>query len=163
MKFRPVVIIDTREQRPWRFENLETQRVALTTGDYSIRGLTHLVSVERKSLGDLFHCVGRDRDRFKRELSRLRGFRFRALIIEATLAEIEAGQWRSKLQPAHVLGSLTAWTVQFGLPIVFAGDHAAAGRYAQRYLFQAARTVASECAAIQTMNEADTKTAADAA
>ena len=163
MKFRPTIVIDTREQNPWQFTSLATERGSLDTADYSIRGLLHLVAVERKSLDDLLGCVGCDRDRFKRELARMRGYRFRALVIEASLAEIEAGQWRSKLQPAHVLGSLTAWTVQFGLPIVFAGDHAAAGRYAQRYLFQAARTVASECAAIQTMNEADTKTAADAA
>ena len=163
MNLQPIAIIDSREQRPWQFASLETERAALTTGDYSLRGLTHLIAIERKSLDDLLGCVGRERDRFKRELARLRAFRFRALVIESTLAEIEAGQWRTKLKPSHVLGSLAAWTVQYGLPIVFAGDHAAAGRYAERYLYQAARTVAIECAAIQGMNEVDTKTAADTA
>ena len=158
MKFRPVVLVDSREQRPWSFENLETERGTLDTGDYSIRGLTHLVAVERKSLDDLLGCIGRDRDRFKRELARMRGFRFRALLVEATLEEIEAGQWRSKLKPPHVLGALAAWQCQFSLPIVFAGDHDAAGRYAERYLFQAARTVATEYEAIlATTGSVDTK------
>ena len=151
MNIKPTVIIDSREQQPWRFANLDTERGTLDTADYSVRGLTHLIALERKSLDDLLGCIGRDRSRFKRELARMRGFRFRALIIESTLAAIEAGQWRSKLKPSHVLGSLAAWQCQFGLPIVFAGDHAAAGRYAERHLFQAAQTVASECIAIASM------------
>ena len=100
MKITPTVIIDTREQRPLRFENLPTRSGTLDTGDYSVKGLTHLVAVERKSLDDLLACVGRDRARFKRELQRLRAHHFRLLVIESDAGTLSTGDWRSTLKPS---------------------------------------------------------------
>ena len=120
----------------------------MSTGDYSIKGLEHLIAVERKSLDDLLSCIGIHRDRFKRELQRLRAYRFRCLVIEADYSTLEGGEWRSKIQPASVLGSLAAWQAQYSLPIWLAGEHEAAARFAERYLFQAARCVARENAAL---------------
>jgi len=148
VKMQPTIVVDSREKCAWLFENLPTERAALDTGDYSIRGLTHLVAVERKSLPDLLACVGAQRGRFKRELQRLRGYRFRCLVIEASYSDLEAGEWRSKIKPSAVLGSLAAWTVQCSLPVMLAGDHESAARFAERYLYQCARLVASENAAI---------------
>jgi DNA excision repair protein ERCC-4 len=144
VKITPTIIIDSREQNPLDFRNLPTVTGTLDTGDYSIVGLTHLVAVERKSIDDLLACIGRERERFKRELQRLRAYRFRLLVVEADAADLDAGQWRSNLQPAHVVGSLAAWTAQYGLPIWPAGDHAGAGRFVERYLYQCARAVATE-------------------
>ena len=143
-KIQPVAIIDNREQCPFTFANLPTEPGALATGDYSIRGLEHLVSVERKSLDDLLGCIGRDRDRFRRELKRMEAYRFKLLIIESDADTLEIGTWRSQIKPAHVLGSLAAWSAQFGLPVWLGGDHAACGRFTERFLFQCARTVARE-------------------
>ncbi|MCH8806652.1 MAG: ERCC4 domain-containing protein [Planctomycetes bacterium] len=144
MSIAPAIVVDSREQQPLIFANLPTEPGTLDAGDYSIAGLTHLVAVERKSLPDLLSCVGRERARFVRELRRLLGYRFRALVIEASLPELEAGEWRSKLKPSHVLGSLTAWQARYSLPVVFAGNRAAAGRYVEKFLYQCARTVAME-------------------
>lgn len=147
----PVVVIDTREQTPLCFERLASQRGTLDAGDYSIVGLEHLVALERKNLGDLLGCCGYGRDRFKRELQRLRAYRYRLLLVEADAKTLETGiesstlrPWRSKLQPSHVLGALAAWIAQYDLPTWLAGDHAAAGRFAERYLYQCARRVAME-------------------
>ncbi|MCK6465097.1 MAG: ERCC4 domain-containing protein [Phycisphaerae bacterium] len=159
MKLTPVILIDTREQDPFTFANLPSEPGTLDTGDYSVRGLEHLVAVERKSLDDLLACVGRERDRFKRELQRLRAYRFRLLIVETTAADLEQGAypgggegarplWRSKLTPAHVLGSLAAWTAQYSLPVWLGGTHDESGRFAERFLYQAARTVAGEAEAV---------------
>jgi ERCC4-type nuclease len=149
VKPEPTIIIDSREQYPLAFPNLPATVGTLDTGDYSIVGLTNRVAVERKSIDDLLACIGRERERFKRELQRLRAYRFRLLVVEADAATLEAGgrggtPWRSSLQPAHVLGSLAAWCAQFGLPIWLAGDHAGAGRFVERYLYQCARAVAME-------------------
>ena len=141
---QPTIIIDSREQLPFVFANLPSEPGTLDTGDYSIRGLEHRVTVERKSLEDLLACCGRDRDRFKRELQRLRAYRFRLLVVEASAADLEAGEWRSKLQPVHVMGTLAAWTGQYELPIWLAGNHSAGGLFVERFLFQAARRVAME-------------------
>lgn len=148
MKIEPVAVVDRREQNPWTFANLPSEPGTLSTGDYSIKNLTHLVCIERKSLDDLLVCVGIHRDRFRRELARLRGFRFRCLVIEADHAQLEAGEWRSKIRPACVLGSLAAWQAQYSLPVILCGSHEAAGRFAEKYLFQAARCVARENAAV---------------
>ena len=148
MKLSPVVVIDRREKCPWKFANLRSQPGNLTTADYSVRGLEHCVAVERKSLDDLLACVGIHRERFKRELQRLKAYRFRALIVEATYADLEYGRWRSKIQPASVLGSLTAWQCQYSLPVMLVGTHKAGAEFCERYLFQAARCIAQENKAI---------------
>jgi ERCC4-type nuclease len=76
----PVIVIDTREQDPLVFSRLQSVRGTLTTGDYSIAGLESLFAVERKSISDLVGCcMGDSRQRFERELHRLRGFRLRNL------------------------------------------------------------------------------------
>lgn len=148
MKLSPVIIVDSREQRAWQFENLPSMVSSLSTGDYSIAGLEHLIAVERKSLDDLLSCIGTHRDRFKRELQRLRAYRFRCLIVETDYSTLEAGEWRSRLKPSHVLGSLSAWMAQFELPIWLAGTHEAGAEYCERYLFQCARLIAQENAAV---------------
>lgn len=144
MNFAPIVIIDTREQTPWMFENLCSERATLATADYTIKGLTHRVGIERKELSDLLACCGHGRDRFVRELERLAAFPFRCVIIEATLTDLEAGNWRSKLRATHVLGSIASWATKYGLPFFFCDGHEQAGRFAERWLFQAARHIAQE-------------------
>lgn len=147
MTITPTIIIDTREQTPWTF-TLPTEVATLDAGDYSVKGLEHLIAVERKSLSDLLGCIGTHRGRFKRELQRLRGYRFRMLIVETTAAALEAGEWRSKVHPNAVLGSLAAWTAQYDLLIWPGGDNEASGRFAERYLVQAVQTIAREAQAV---------------
>jgi ERCC4-type nuclease len=64
-------IQDSREQCPLDLSPMKTEVGTLTTGDYSIRGLEHVVSVERKTLPDLVACVGSSRERFDKEVKRL--------------------------------------------------------------------------------------------
>jgi ERCC4-type nuclease len=131
-------IVDTREQHPLDLSPLQTVPGTLTTGDYSIQGLEQIVAIERKSLPDLIGCVGVERERFDREAQRLLAYPVRALVVEATWKQIEAGDWRSKVTASAALGSLIGWS-NSGLPIFMVGDHERAGRYVARMLFTAAR------------------------
>ena len=133
-----VAIIDSREQLPLDLSPLQTVEGTLATGDYSVQGLQHVVAVERKSLPDLLGCVGQHRERFDKEVQRLIAYPCRAIIIEASWADLEAGEWQSKITPAAAIGSTLGWIAQ-GVPIIMAGDHARAGRYVSRLLFTAAR------------------------
>jgi ERCC4-type nuclease len=133
-----VVIQDTRERTPLDLTPLIVIQGTLSTGDYSVKGLEDIIAVERKSLADLVMCVGRERERFDREVLRLQAYPVKALVVEAHLADIEAGAYRSKVKPNAVLGSLLGWMAS-GLPVLFAGDHAAAGKLTARFLFIAAR------------------------
>jgi DNA excision repair protein ERCC-4 len=131
-------VIDTREQTPFDLSPLRSVPGSLTTGDYTVVGLEDEIAVERKSLPDLVACCGRERDRFEAEVRRLLAFPSRLLIIEATWGAIELGQWRGKVTPATVTGSLLGWAAM-GLPICTVLGHAEAGKYAARFLFIAAR------------------------
>jgi len=131
-------ITDTREQTPLDLSPLRTVAGTLTTGDYSVVGLESVVAVERKSLGDMLACFGGERERFEKEVQRLLAYPVRALVIESTWAEFDAGGWRSKIKPASAIGSLLGWSAM-GLPVVMAGTHQQAGRYVSRLLYIAAR------------------------
>jgi DNA excision repair protein ERCC-4 len=131
-------IIDTREQLPLDVSPLQSVAGTLATGDYSVQGLESIVAVERKSLSDLLGCIGQHRERFDREVQRLLAYPCRAVVVEATWAELEAGEWRSQVTAAAAVGSVLGWIAQ-GVPIIMASDHERAGRYVSRLLFTAAR------------------------
>lgn len=131
-------IIDTREQAPLDLAPLRCERATLTTGDYSLKGLEHVIAIERKSEADLLACVGRERERFDREVQRLLAYSVRALVVESSWGAVECGQWRGQVKPAQVFGSLVGWIAR-GLPVVMAGNHERAGQIVARLLFIAAR------------------------
>lgn len=131
-------VIDTREQAPLDLWPMQVERAGLSTGDYSLKGLEDAIAIERKSLPDLIACVGVERERFDRELKRLQAYDVRAVVVEATWAELQAGGWRSKVTPPAAVGSVLAW-ISEGIPFLFVGSHEEAGRAVARLLFVAAR------------------------
>jgi hypothetical protein len=98
------IIVDTREQRPYTYPGSTT--ATLTTGDYSVAGLTDRVAVERKSLSDLLGCVGRDRDRFREQVARLGALEAGHLVVEASMSRVLEGHELSSIQPAAALNTL---------------------------------------------------------
>lgn len=77
-------LIDSREKKPFTFTGT-SEVVGLQTCDYSVKGLENLIGIERKELADLHGCIGFARDRFERELERMRSLPYRAVVVEATL------------------------------------------------------------------------------
>jgi DNA excision repair protein ERCC-4 len=108
-------IVDTREQLFLNLTPLHVEVATLATGDYSVKGLVDVVAIERKSLSNLLGCIGGERERFDREVQRLLAYPVRALVVEATWGEIEAGGRRSQVTPAAAVGSLLGW-IAAGLP-----------------------------------------------
>ena len=135
------VIADTREQQPWTFEDLpvEITRAKLEAGDYSVRGFENRIAIERKSLSDWIATVTRERTRFYKELERLRGYEFRAVIIEAGIREILAGEYRSKMSPKAVLGFVAEVTAAQSVPVYLAGTRAEAQVLAEAFLRMASK------------------------
>ena len=125
------VIIDSREQAPFAFEHEKYAGTvpevgALDTGDYSLSGLTDRVAVERKSLPDLVTCLGRERDRFEREMQRAAALDAFAVVVEASWAELAGGQYRSQLNPHSACQSVLAFSCRYRIPFMFAGSRAGA-------------------------------------
>ena len=115
------IIIDSREQRPYTFQNIKleppnTIMQGLTTGDYSLVGLEDQICVERKSMIDLFGSVGNGRARFEREMKRLSTFDYAALVIESDLSSIFVNPpGRSKMNPKAVFRTLISWSVKYNV------------------------------------------------
>lgn len=148
----PVVIVDTREQDPLPIHRLRTVRAGLMSGDYSIAGAEHLFAVERKSVADLVQSVGPERDRFERELHRLRGFRFARLLIVGAEAEVSTGRFRSSMSPRSVLASVRAFEVRYSLPVVWIPDPDTAGRTVERWACWFAYDLTRSAEAVQEGN-----------
>lgn len=137
------IVIDSREQAPFPFTGYkaEVSTGTLTAGDYSLDGLTSLVAVERKSLPDLVACLGRERERFERELERLRGFESAAVVVESPLSALAHGEYRSALNPTAAYESVVAFMCRYRLTFYFAQDRRGAERFTFSFLRHYLRAV----------------------
>ena len=114
------VIVDSREQAPFpfrgpRYEGVTVEVGGLTVGDYSLAGLTDRVAVERKSLPDLVMCLGRERERFERELARGAALDAFCVVVEASWADLAGGQYRSRMNPHAACQSVAAFMGRYRL------------------------------------------------
>lgn len=76
-----VIVIDTREQRPWSFPpHIETEIGTLNTGDYALRD-DRQFAIERKSADDFVGTVSIGWCRFVKELNRMDAGKFAAKVI----------------------------------------------------------------------------------
>ena len=140
------ILRDSREQAPWFFQGLrcdsdqDYRPLMVPTdwhslgdgmGDYTIAGAEHCdpdikwqVSIERKSLPDLFGTILSGRDRFERELSNLDRMDFAAVAIEADWPQIATyalSHWdRNGITIADqarrrktIIRSILAWQIRF--------------------------------------------------
>lgn len=141
-----VVVIDTREQSPLDF--LHSAPGTLTSGDYSLLGAEHLFAVERKSIADLVGSLTSGRERFERELHRLRGFHFKRLLIEGTDEDIIEHRYLSKALPKSILHSLSAFEIRYDIPVVFGGSRERCARLVEKWAYWFAREVLATSAGV---------------
>lgn len=112
-----VIIQDTREQLPI-FKCSETiiER-GLKTGDYSIVGFEDKITIERKSIPDLYGSV--KRERFEKCVTRMKKMEWAGLLIEGKEDDVMRKQAYGKIVPRQVYGALTSYEIQ-GIHLYFA-------------------------------------------
>jgi ERCC4-type nuclease len=129
------VVVDTREQAPYDFAGAScyagtvVEQGSLSTGDYSLKGLEHLCAVERKSLPDFVACLGRERDRFVKELERGRGMECFAVVVEGDFASLAHHDYRGQLDAHSACQSVASFVARLRVPVLFAGSRLG-GQYA---------------------------------
>ena len=130
------ILRDTREQRPWTFDDcpVETRDVTLSTGDYAV--LTHCshdtetdtyhpqFAVERKSGHDFLTALTWERDRFTSELRRAAEWsRPLAVVVETSWETLLRNRgsmtWRD-VHPNQIVGTVSAWTRHYNAAFHFA-------------------------------------------
>ena len=131
------ILIDTREQRPLDFARYEAdvERATLATADYSLQGLETIVGIERKSESDLLGSLTQGRDRFERELARLRSYQLRAVVCETSWLLLARGEYRSRMPPHACLQSIIGLSLRYETPFLLVETQEAAA-YTVFHLFR---------------------------
>ena len=125
------IIVDSREQDPhcenwFKQNNIPFVRRKLEAGDYSAMigdyTLENDVFIERKA--DLTEICGNftsSRERFEREFTRAKaiGAKPFLLIENDSFDDVYLGNYRSKVQPNSLIGSLLTWQVRYNATILF--------------------------------------------
>ena len=117
---RLVVVIDSREQRPYAFEHSITK--PLPAGDYSVLGHETRIAIERKSHQDAYSSIGYGRVRFEREVAKLAQYNFGAIVIETSLPAFLIRPDFSRMRPQSAICTLLGWSVRYRIPVFFCGD-----------------------------------------
>ena len=144
------IIVDNREQAPWRFSGITDERSgypliiplvtnkSLATGDYSIEGLGHLITVERKSVGDFRGSVTAERERFEREMERMANMRYADVVIEGSWADLtKPGQYSTSVSPKVFTRTIASWSRRYGVHFWLMDDRRCAEVWAFRLLLTA--------------------------
>lgn len=103
-----IMIQDTREQKPlftpadWVIEK------GLPVGDYSILGFEKIITIERKSLPDLYGTLGKGRKRFEKELLKMVEYEWAGLLIEGPESNMMKEQDYSSMTPNQIYHAVSS-------------------------------------------------------
>ena len=126
------IICDTREQVNYNIisyldaKNIPHIERKLDVGDYSFQCGSQTyetdVAVERKAnLDELAGNLTADRKRFEHEfiLAKARGTKMFLLIENAGWQDIYAHDYKSKLEPKSMIGTLLSWQARYNVTVLF--------------------------------------------
>lgn len=137
------IIVDTREQQPWVFDNYVVANKKLDTGDYSVEGLEHLLAVERKkSISEFANNI--TESRFKDVVERLSNIKYAFLLLEFDLQDVliyPVGStvprrlWdKIKISPSFIMKHLLELQIHHNIKVIFCGDASNAEKMAESIL-----------------------------
>ena len=158
------ILIDTREpgegtNHPWQPffpTDVTVTRGTLETGDVALAALPDGAVIERKTVPDFLAAVGRERERFDRELRRARYCGSFLIIVEGTLGDVlTANHARGQLSEAAIIGTVATWTRR-GAPVLFAGSPRMAAEIGYRFLAGQVREIQRDAKAISKTEAAAT-------
>ena len=158
-------LVDNREPdgkgellHPWQAhwsKDVRVIRGTLEMGDIAIAALPYGVCVERKTIPDLYGCIGQERERFERELKRGRHIGRLIVVCEGSTADLldYAVKRGGLLSEASIIGSLAAFQCRFA-PFFFAGSVRVAAGFTERLLRGQIKDVERAAKAIAKMEAA---------
>lgn len=124
------IIVDTREQIPWEFGFHVTSKKKLDTGDYSIEGLEHKLTIERKrSVSEIANNI--TEHRFKDVLNRMSKIPHKFILMEFDLediynfpvgSDIPKKLWdKLRVTSKYLLKYLTELQLNYDIHIIYCG------------------------------------------
>lgn len=137
----PTIIVDTREQEPFEFRATDrcagSESSKLDCGDYAIKDHTELIVIERKKgVDELCGNFGANRERFERELERMKTIRFKYVVVEDYWSSIFKPSY-SRMPPNVIFESIFALELKYGIHFIFAGSRTMAHNITRSLLLRA--------------------------
>jgi hypothetical protein len=137
------IIVDTREQQPWTFENHAVSNRKLDTGDYSIDGLENILGIERKkSISELANNI--TESRYQDVVSRLSQLKYSFLLLEFNLEDVfiypigstvPKRMWsKIKISPAFIIKNILELELSHNIKVMFCGSSNNAQKMAEYIL-----------------------------
>jgi len=136
-----IILIDNREQHPWDFTSygFDQEFTTLKTGDYTIKGMEDILSVERKaSTLELSNNLGKKWKTFAKELERMDKIKHRYIICEFPISyiytfPINSGipkqNWKNlKITSKFLSKRVEEIISEFDIPILFSASQTDAER-----------------------------------
>lgn len=136
----PILIVDTRERTPFDFEGDDdfesVVHEKLDAGDYSLKGMEHIIVIERKANADeLFNNFTQNKDRIYAEFDRLKDHKLKILLIEQSCEDVfnpnnyyinkkGLNKRDFKMPVAVVASNLTQLMIEHNVQVIFAGSKA---------------------------------------
>jgi DNA excision repair protein ERCC-4 len=145
------ILVDRKEQQPFTMQGLETTEpppepfrfddfhmkykekivplvvptacADLHTGDYTVRGMENMITVERKSIEDLFGTLTSSRERFENELDRMAAMDFAIVVVEGDWHRVMRGLRDRKVNPQSIFGSVIAYQQRWRTVHWWFADH----------------------------------------
>lgn len=125
------IIVDTREQIPWEFENYAIASKKLDSGDYSVEGLEEVFAIERKrTVSEIANNI--TESRFKNVLDRLEKFKHKFILLEFTLnnvmdypvgSTVPKRMWHVlKITGKYILKYLIEINIKHNIHIIYCGN-----------------------------------------
>ncbi len=100
------------------------------------------MAVERKTLDDFVSTAIWSRQRFHRELARLKTYPASCVVVEGGLDDLLHGRFRSNANPSTILGVAVSLILDWGVPVFFCSNRQAARAFVERYLLRCHRKYA---------------------
>lgn len=133
------IIVDTREQQPWSFEDYSTSIAKLDTGDYSIEGLEDIICIERKkSVSEVANNI--TESRFKDVINRLKEIKYPFVLLEFDLydvlrypvgSNVPKRMWsKIRISPAFIMKNILDLELKHNIHVIFCGDEVNASKLA---------------------------------
>ena len=137
------ILIDSNEYHvgnTWTFPGYITHVKSLLKHgcDYTVRGQSGIIGVERKSFPDYVRCIGIGWDSFRKQLSKLQRNRFHCVIIEG---ELDSPIHHHTKMTQAAVSRQTARIVSYGIPIMFACDPVKAAKLCENFLIESLKRI----------------------
>lgn len=132
-----IILIDTREKLPYKFNKHKTKKKSLAAGDYSVYGYEKYITVERKSIGNLLAWFHKD---FKRQIKKLHTFEHKCIVVDGKIRSYNTYGDVKPENIAYYAGLCTA----ISIPIVFCDTRKLAAIFVESFLEHAVKVSCSK-------------------